>query len=445
MRLTHRCSLAIIGILLFTAGLFLSGCQLLQKEPTSPADSLAVADSIQFAPDSLLAQQVADDSTSSSAQDSVRSAGADSLSSTALLTATIQNADSQLVAIPVVQLDSLLKRLDALQLQEAASDTTGGRNAALQDQLTNAVGGIQHLGRNILVSIITILVFFYIIRSIAWTLERFSEQSATRRLFFKRLVPIIRLLAWSLAIYIILIHIFALKESQLISAWAAVGLAVGFASQDILKNIFGGIIIIIDQPFQVGDKINIGGTYGEVTSIGLRSTRIVTPDDNLVSVPNAQVVESQVANANAGALDCQVVIDLYLPGWVDVMEAKAIAYDAAANSNYVYLQKPIVVNIKDLFKETFLTHLAVKAYVIDTRYEFAFASDVTETAKAQFQRKGMLAPLGKILAVDQGTAEHKAAENKAAENKAAENGAVDNSSVENRATAQGSADSHQEK
>ncbi len=252
-----------------------------------------------------------------------------------------------------------------------------------------------------MLSILTILLFFYVIRSISWTLERFSEQSATRRLFFKRLVPIVRILMWTLAIYFILIHVFALEESQLISAWTAIGLAVGFASQDILKNIFGGIIIIIDQPFQVGDKINIGGTYGEVTAIGLRSTRIVTPDDNLVSVPNAQVVESQVANANAGALDCQVVIDLYLPGWVDVLKAKTIAFNAAANSNYVYLEKPIVVNVKDVFKETFLTHLAVKAYVIDTRYEFAFASDVTETAKAEFQRNNMLMPLTNVLTVGQ--------------------------------------------
>lgn len=77
------------------------------------------------------------------------------------------------------------------------------------------------------------------------------------------------------------------------------------------------------------------------------------------------------------------------------MKAKAIAYSAAANSRYVYLDKPIVVHVKDEFKETFLTHLKVKAYVIDTRYEFAFASDVTETAKTEFLREGLLQPFAK--------------------------------------------------
>ena len=393
MLFIHRCKPAIFGFLFFLPVIYLTGCQFTQPDPVPSPDSLAVADSISAsldnsrASDSLhLASITFLDSLLRASSDSLNKAGA--------------TADSTLVAVPAVLFDSLLQELSTLRADMKRDSSNANRREDLQEQITDAVGGIQNLGRNILLSVVTVLIFFYIIRSIAWTLERFSEQSATRRLFFKRLVPIVRILIWSLAIYIILIHVFELEESQLISAWAAVGLAVGFASQDILKNIFGGIIIIIDQPFQVGDKINIGGTYGEVTSIGLRSTRIVTPDDNLVSVPNAQVVESQVANANAGALFCQVVVNLYLPGWADVLEAKAIAYEAAANSNYVYLEKPIVVNIKDVFKETFLTQLVVKAYVIDTRYEFAFASDVTETAKAEFQRRGMLTAMTNVLSFE---------------------------------------------
>ena len=391
MHFLRRFAFATLSVPIIVFGCSLAGCQFASPDRALKTDSTAVSDSISV----TSAQILKSDTAVVSVSDSSITTLTDSLNAAPLST------DSLTVAVPSALLDSLLRELASLKAAVITDSTQSTDDADLQDQLTSAVGGIQHLGRNILLSILTILTFFYIIRTLAWTLERFSEQSATRRLFFKRLVPIVRILFWSLAIYIILIPIFGLTDTQLISAWAAIGLAVGFASQDILKNIFGGIIIIIDQPFQVGDKINIGGTYGEVTSIGLRSTRIVTPDDNLVSVPNAQVVESQVANANAGALDCQVVIDLYLPGWVDVLEAKAIAYDAAANSNYVYLDKPIVVNIKDVFKETFLTHLAVKAYVLDTRYEFAFASDVTETAKAEFQRKGMLPPMANVLAIEQ--------------------------------------------
>ena len=259
------------------------------------------------------------------------------------------------------------------------------------------VGDLQQYGGKLILALLVIVVSFFLIRGLGWVLETLAERSAARRLFFKKLIPIARLTIWGLTIYIVLADIFKLDQRGLLAAATALGVAIGFAAQDILKNIFGGILIIFDQPFQVGDKINVGGTYGEVVSIGLRSTRIVTPDDNLVSVPNSQVVDSQVANANAGALDCQVVVDLFLPGWVDVIKAKAIAYSAAANSKYVYLEKPIVVNIKDEFKETFLTQLKVKAYVLDTRYEFAFASDVTETAKAEFLKQGLLWAMGEVI------------------------------------------------
>ncbi len=282
-----------------------------------------------------------------------------------------------------------------IDLLDEAHSSLAVSNAAFRDAL---VGDLQQYGGKLFLAILVITLSFFVVRGLVWLLETLSERSAAQRLFFKKLIPIGRLTVWGLTIYIVLADIFKLDQRGLLAAATALGVAIGFAAQDILKNIFGGILIIFDQPFQVGDKINVGGTYGEVVSIGLRSTRIVTPDDNLVSVPNSQVVDSQVANANAGALDCQVVVDLFLPGWVDVIKAKDIAYSAAANSKYVYLEKPIVVNIKDEFKETFLTQLKVKAYVLDTRYEFAFASDVTETAKAEFLRTGLLWPIVEIHA-----------------------------------------------
>ena len=216
------------------------------------------------------------------------------------------------------------------------------------------------------------------------------QAAIDRRL--ESLVPIVRIVLWLFAAYLIVRVIFRVDAQGFLAASAAVGVAVGFAAQDLLKNLFGGLILVFDQPFQVGDKISVGGTYGEVVSIGLRSTRIVTADDNLVSVPNAQVVDQQVANANAGELNCQVVTDLFLPGWVDESLALNIAFEAAASSKYVYLNKPIVTLVKDEFKETFLTRIRVKACVLDPRFEFQFQSDVTERARAGFREAGLMRP-----------------------------------------------------
>lgn len=283
---------------------------------------------------------------------------------------------------------------DSLQRLQQDNDSL---RAALDDAATSrleATGeAVQSIGLRSIMAVLVLVLTFFLVRGVGYVLESLAERNAHRRLFFKRLLPILRIATWALAIYVVLGGIFNLSTTNLITAAAAIGLAVGFAAQDILKNIFGGLVIVFDQPFQVGDKISVGGTYGEVVSIGLRSTRITTPDDNLVSVPNAQVVDGQVSNANAGALDCQVVTDLYLPGWVDETRAKQIAYDAAASSPYAYLEKPIVVIVKDEFKETFVTHLKVKAYVLDTRYEFLLASDITERARRAFREAGLLTPM----------------------------------------------------
>ena len=239
-------------------------------------------------------------------------------------------------------------------------------------------------------AIVVLTAAYYIISFIVLVLEGLSERITTRRLFIKRLVPAVRLLVWAFAVYYVITGVYSIDRTSLIAAAAAIGVAVGLAAQDVLKNIFGGVIIILDRPFQVGDKVRIDDTYGEVQSIGLRATRIVTADDNLVSVPNLKVVEGQVSNANAGALDCQVAVNLYLPGWVDNDTAVEVAYDAAATSRYVFLNKPIVVHVADEFRETFLTHLTVRAYVLDTRFELELANDITQTAKREFRRLGLI-------------------------------------------------------
>ncbi|MCY4674792.1 MAG: mechanosensitive ion channel [Bacteroidetes bacterium] len=309
----------------------------------------------------------------------------------------------------LVDLQVVLSSLDEAALQQRPllllSNTSALLNEVhqdmilLNDALSARLGSdLGNYGIKVFLSILFVLAGLVSVRFILWLLNTVSERSARRRLFYKRLIPVTRLVVIGLTTYIVLAYVFGLDQRSLLAAGAVIGVAVGFAAQNILKNIFGGIIIIFDQPFQVGDKIRIGETYGEVASIGLRATRIVTSDDNLVSVPNAHVIDSQVANANAGALHCQVVVELYVPGWADTTKVKSIAHSAAANSKYVYLGKPIVVNVRDEFKETFLTQLAVKAYVLDTRYEFAFASDVTEAAKAEFRKQGYFdRPIGHVL------------------------------------------------
>lgn len=241
-------------------------------------------------------------------------------------------------------------------------------------------------------TILILIVTYFISRLTVAILDSFSERSSDYRLVLKRLVPIARLLIWLVSIYFIIEGVINPPLETLFTMLASIGLAIGFASQDILKNFFGGFMIILDRPFQVGDKIEIEGHYGEVLQIGLRSTRIVTGDDSVVSIPNGELMNKSVSNSNTGALDCQVVAEIYLESWVDLNKAKKIAERAAATSRYVFLNKPIVViTINDILKNQLLIKLRVKAYVLDIRYEFQFQSDMTEIIIKALQHEGIIA------------------------------------------------------
>ena len=90
-----------------------------------------------------------------------------------------------------------------------------------------------------------------------------------------------------------------------VGAWLAgagiVGIAVGFAAKDSLANLFAGVFIVADAPYQVGDFIVLdSGERGRVSQIGLRSTRLLTRDDIEITVPNAVIANAKITNESGG-------------------------------------------------------------------------------------------------------------------------------------------------
>ena len=158
-------------------------------------------------------------------------------------------------------------------------------------------------------TIVILFLGYYFIQLIIKILDIFSERSARFRITIKGIIPIFRILTWSIIIFAIIKGIYDPPFETVIAFTASVGIAVGLAAQDLLKNVFGGMALILDRPFKVGDKIDSGKYYGEVIEIGLRATRLVTADDSVVSVPNAELVNSSVSNANSGELNCPLEKD----------------------------------------------------------------------------------------------------------------------------------------
>ena len=80
-----------------------------------------------------------------------------------------------------------------------------------------------------------------------------------------------------------------------------VGVAVGFASQETLGNLIAGVFILADAPYKLGDFLDLGnGTRGKVIEIGIRTTRLVTPENVEIIVPNSLMASSQITNQSGG-------------------------------------------------------------------------------------------------------------------------------------------------
>jgi small-conductance mechanosensitive channel len=224
-------------------------------------------------------------------------------------------------------------------------------------------------------------------------LDDLGERWSDRRLLLKKITALARFTVYLGLFGATLSSVLVLESEALLAVAGSIGVAVGFAFKDLLASLMAGIILLFDRPFQVGDRVEFGGSYGEVKEIGLRTVRLVTLDDNLVSIPNHRFLNDAVACANAGELDQMCVLDFWLGCSEDFGLAKRLVYEAAATSRYVYLAKPIHVNVREQPTGTgtdgYAIRITVKAYVLDGRYETAFGTDITERAKRAFRAAGI--------------------------------------------------------
>ncbi|MBN2521463.1 MAG: mechanosensitive ion channel [Bacteroidales bacterium] len=278
-------------------------------------------------------------------------------------------------------------------LTEHFSDTSNKKNKNTDQQLTQKPAEVLKAisFSKIFWTIVLLAIGYLFIRLIIKLLEIFAERSTKYRISIKSIIPVARIIIWSVIVFAIVKGIYNPPIETLIAISASITIAVGLAAQDLLKNIFGGLMLLFDRPFQVGDKIEAGNYYGEVLEIGLRATRIVTPDDSVVTIPNMELMNAAVSNANSGELNCQVVAEFYLPVDIDTYKVRKIAIEAAQVSRYIYLNKPIVVLFFNEVKErrNYLK-MRLKAYVMDIRYEFQLKSDMTEIVIKELLAQGII-------------------------------------------------------
>ena len=152
----------------------------------------------------------------------------------------------------------------------------------------------------------------------------------------------IRYIIWAVALIIILalLHV---NITPLIAAGGFVGIGLTFAAQSILGNLFSGLILATDQPFKIGDRIQVQSYIGDVLTIGIRSCSIKTADNRTIAIPNSLIEKDVVTNFSAPNPRLLLSIPLKVPYGVDVEVVKEIilvvAHDCS-KKNEIILDDP---------------------------------------------------------------------------------------------------------
>jgi small-conductance mechanosensitive channel len=273
------------------------------------------------------------------------------------------------------------------------------RLAVAQELDPKAVGELLNLNK-ILTSLVILAVAFVIARVASGALDNLGSQLAARKLLLKKVASLVRFSIYILAALIIIMGVLQPDRETLFALSAALAVTIGLALKDLTGSIIAGMIVLVDSPFQVGDRVQFGDTYGEVVEIGLRTVKINTLDDNLVSIPNNKFLTDAVASSNAGALDMMIVMDFFIGVDEDYKQARAIVEEATLISRFVFLKKPIVVHVHDvLVGDSYGTRIRSKFYVSDTSYETAIKTDITQNVKEAFREAGIRSPYHKESSV----------------------------------------------
>ncbi len=131
--------------------------------------------------------------------------------------------------------------------------------------------------------------------------------------------------------------------SALITTLGIGSLAVALAAQATLSDVFSGVMIMVDRPFRIGDRIELREmqTWGNVTDIGLRSTRILTRDNRLVIIPNSVIASQSIVNHSIPNTTYRVQTELSVAYGLDVDEVRQVLINAVAAQDWVMKDKPI--------------------------------------------------------------------------------------------------------
>ena len=213
------------------------------------------------------------------------------------------------------------------------------RSLPLHEKLVMIISGLIYI---ILVVIICNLIYHILGELLKWYIA--GQQDTAGAVMSRQMVPvaekIVSLFLMGAALIVVLKH-FNYDIFSLVTALGIGSLAIGMAAKDTLAHMISGFTIMLDRPFRIGDRIQlVGGQIGDVADIGLRSSKIKTPDNQLLIIPNSDLCNTMLTNQAFPNSRAKGRINVGVAYGSDVDQVKQLLVATAAEVDDVLADPP---------------------------------------------------------------------------------------------------------
>ncbi len=192
-----------------------------------------------------------------------------------------------------------------------------------------------------------------------------------------------------------ILEIWHVNLTPLLASAGVAGIAIALAAKDTLSNFFGGISLFLDKIYKVGDYIIVDDRdRGEVVSLGIRSTRILTRDDVLVTVPNSILANSRIINETAPFPRYRIKIPVGVAYGTDLDHVEKVLLDVASRKDSILATPAPRVRVRSLANSSVDFELLV--WVADPRDRGLQIHDFLKSVYVAFQEEGIAIPFPQL-------------------------------------------------
>jgi len=208
----------------------------------------------------------------------------------------------------------------------------------------------------------------------------------------------VRFIVIAIGVLLAMTHL-GLEIAPLLAGAGVAGLALSLAAKDTLSNLIAGVLLIMDRPFQVGDRIELWnapretGTWGDVVEIGLRATKIRNPDNLVVVVPNNEIMRRDIINYTMSGEDIRLRIPFSCAYESDIERAKMLLKETAGEVQGVKLDPAPIVIVRGFGPSE--VNLQLRVWIQEARNRRRIADEITEKAMVKFADAGIEIPYPK--------------------------------------------------